>query len=83
LKKALKYPLYILKIYGIIVILILAYILIYAVIDPQSGNVTPWIMVVFIWFVFGIGWVPLVIAALWGLYKDDKLKKTTKARMTD
>ena len=83
MKKALKYPLSILKIYGIIFIIILAYILIYALIDPQSGNVTPWIMVGFIGFMFAIGWVPLVIAALWGLYKDDKLKKTTKARMTD
>jgi Na+-driven multidrug efflux pump len=80
LKKALKYPLFILKIYGIIFIIILAYILIYAVIDPQSGNVTPWIMVVFIWFVFGIGWVPLVIAAFWEFYKDDKLKKNNQSK---
>jgi Ni/Fe-hydrogenase subunit HybB-like protein len=80
LKKPLKYPLFILKIYGIIFIIILAYILIYALIDQQSGNVTPWFMVIFIWFLIGVGWVPLVIAALWGLHIDNKLKKINQSK---
>ena len=75
MKKALKYPLFILKFYGIIFLIILGYILVYAVIDPQSAMVTPWIMVSFIWFVIGIGWIPLVVAWLFGLSKDQKLKK--------
>lgn len=75
MKKATKYPLFVLKIYGIIFILILAYIIIYALIDPQSGMVTPWYMVSFIFLVIGIGWIPLVIGFIIGLYKDKKLQK--------
>ena len=80
MKKVFKYPLSILKIYGIISLIILAYILIYALIDPQSGMVTPWIMIIYLWFLIGVGWIPLVIAALWGLYIDNKLQKNNQSK---
>ncbi len=80
MKKASKYPLSILKFYGIIFILILAYIIVFGLIDSQSIMVTPWIMVAYIWYVIGIGWVPLLIGYIYGQYKDKKLQKTQELK---